>query len=120
MTREGSVDLWTLFVDDAFGQSVTADTDILATDITLSTPKRFKVVASYTFEVSFTASGVFYFVIKKDGVEYPVKTNDGIARGANAGGTYNITLTEGYSLNIRFSASTTLNYLTITGHGGKI
>ena len=120
MTREGSFDLWTLFVDDAFGQSVTADTDILAEDITLESPKRFRGIGTFTFEGAFSGAGVFYFVIKSGATEYPVKCNGGTALGANAGFTYNITLTEGYLLNIRYSASCTLNYLTITGHGGKV
>lgn len=120
MTREGSFDLWTLFVDDAFNQAVTADTDILATDITLASPKKFTTVASFTFEVTFAAAGTFYFVIKKDGVEKIVKTLNGGEQGVDCGGSYNITLTEGHSLNIRYSETTTLNYMTITGHGGKI
>lgn len=120
MTRNGSVDLWTLFVSDSFDQSVTADTDILESDITLTSPKKFQTLASFTFEVTFEDAGNFYFVVKDGTTEKIIKTLNGSNQGANCGGTYNILLTDGYSLNIRYSTTTTLNYLTITGHGGRI
>ena len=118
--RTGSVDLWTLFITDAFNASVTADEDILESDITLSSPKTFTDIATFTFEVSFAAAGNFYFVIKKDGTERLVKTINGAQQGINCGGTYNVALSAGYSLNIRYTATTTLNYMTVTAHGGRI
>lgn len=120
MTRQGSFDLWSLFIADDFATSVTANTDILASDITLTNPKSFNTIATFTVEVAFEDEGNFYFVIKKDGTEKTVKTLNGANQGANCGGTYNIALTAGHSMNIRYTQSTTLNYLTITGHGGRI
>jgi hypothetical protein len=123
--REGSVDLWTLFIDDAFSQSVTADTNILSDFIMLNDEtrgKRFRTVASYTFEGAFSSAGILSFIVKRlsDNSEVVMKVNGGSTLLASSGFTFNITLTEGYALNLRYSSTCTLNYLTITGHGGKI
>ena len=111
-----------------FDQSVTADTDILTTDIsignTTQTAYEFHMTngMSVTFEGAFASAGNFYFVVKRvsDGMVKTVKTLNGANLSADCGGTFNITLTSGYTLNIRYSATTTINYATITVHGGKM
>lgn len=108
-----------------FNESVTADTDILTNDIEVGDESGqfdFTKGMSVTFEGAFEAVGNLYFVVKNAALEEAViATNGGYdSSNENAGFTFNFTLPIGYSLNIRYTASTTLNWLTITVHGGKI
>lgn len=125
-----NVNIHTIYTPDLtlFNQSITADTDILSTDISMGdateTNYEFDMTRgmSVTFEGSFAAAGNLYFVVKResDGMVKTVKTLNGADLNADCGGAFNITLTKGYTLNIRYSASTTVNYATIMVHGGKM
>ena len=124
-----NINVHTIYLKDltVFNTSVTADTDILSTDITIGDDNTienqfdFTKGCSVTVEASFAAAGVFYFVIKDaSNTEVKVKTLNGTDVAADAGLTVNITLIEGYKLNFRYSASTTLNWGSVTLHGGKM
>ena len=124
-----NINVHTIYLKDltVFNTAVTADTDILSTDITIGDDNTienqfdFTKGCSVTVEASFAAAGVFYFVIKDaNDTEVKVKTLNGTDVAADAGLTVNITLIEGYKLNFRYSASTTLNWGSVTLHGGKM
>jgi len=116
----GTVDLWTLLIADVFNQPITSNADIFSNDISLNFPAVINDdLATFTFEVTFNADGIFYFVIKDGGVEKIVQVNKGEVIKANSGGTYNITLGKSRTLNARFTNNATINYMTITAHHGK-
>jgi len=126
-----NVNLQTIYLPDIvlFNESITADTDILSTDITIgndiTVENQFNFTKGFTVivDVAFEAVGNFYFVITRlsDNTTTIVKTNGGFDSSyESAGYTFEIALLDGYSLNMRYSASTTLNWGSITVHGGRI
>lgn len=124
-----NINVHTVYLNDltVFNTSITADTDILSTDITIGDDNtivnqfNFTKGCSVTVEASFATAGVFYFVIKDaNDTEVTVKTLNGTDVAADSGLTVNITLIEGYKLNFRYSTSTTINWLSVTNHGGKM
>jgi len=124
-----NINVHTIYLKDltVFNTAITKDTDILEHDITIGDDNTienqfdFTKGCSVTVEASFAAAGVFYFVIKDaNDTEVTIKTLNGTDVAADAGLTVNITLIEGYKLNFRYSASTTINWASITLHGGKM
>jgi len=124
-----NINVHTIYLKDltVFNTAVTADTDILSTDITIGNDNTvvnqfdFTKGCSVTVEASFATAGVFYFVIKDaNDTEVKVKTLNATNVAADSGLTVNITLIEGYKLNFRYSASTTINWTSVTIHGGKM
>jgi hypothetical protein len=129
MRNSMNMNIHTIYLKDLtiFNTAVTADTDILTDDITITdvagTANGFNFTngISVTAEGSFLASANFYFVIKDaNDTVVNLRTSNATNLAAEAGFTYNITLTEGYKLNFRCNVSTTINYLSISVHGGKM
>jgi hypothetical protein len=103
-----------------FNQSVTANTDILATPLNIvdTSPVKMTAVGTFTVEICFDVAG-FFNVMIDDGTD----TVSGRIRSStalNAGEIFIFTkmLPEGYNMNFQFSNDANLNWMITTIHGG--
>jgi hypothetical protein len=90
-----------------FNKSITADTDILASDLAINEDCVLRII------VSESAGVVFKAKILRDAVEKILDFNEGFALTANALYTFDLPVKKDDKVNFRASADTTLNILNV-------
>ena len=123
MSYEGNVNIRTLLVPGVtlFNQSVTADTDILPTDLNIATAvtsKQTKVVGVYTIEVCFDTAGKFNVITKYDGTTHYGQINSSVNLTPHEIFTFTKVMPQAWDMNFQFSADATLKWMVVTLHGG--
>lgn len=119
MTYTGAQVAQTLFKDDRnlFNQSISADTNILTTDLT---PEAYNMKggAVFTVQASFSVGGIFSAVVTKDGVSKVSTIYNSTALESTAMLQTSIIIPVGYSLNFQFSEDATLDHMFVVCAGG--
>jgi hypothetical protein len=117
-----SVNIRAHLVDEGtiFDQSVTADTDILATKLNIVTtsPVKITAVGIFTVEVCFDTAGIFSVMVDNGTDTVSGKINASIALRAGEIFTFTKLLPENYNMNFQYNANATLNWMITTIHGG--
>lgn len=119
MALNGSYNIWSYKAVDLFNHSITAYTDILPEDLSLTFgDTTFKGQAVYTIQVCFATASKFAFIVKKDGVSHAMWVLNGGTANSGALQQYTFILTEGRTLNFQASVDTTIKDMSVLVHGG--
>ena len=123
MSYEGNMNIRTLLIPGAtlFNQSVTANTDILPTDLNIATAvtsKQTRVVGVLTVEVCFDTAGAFKVITKEGATSVSGKINASNNLAVDEIFTFTKLAPEDWNFNFQYSANATMKWMIITLHGG--